>query len=70
MCKLMISGKRHSTEKKKKNYLILRATCENGLIDKASRKFVNFEFVNFISQTLSESFCSPRKNTFDQVAAR
>ena len=69
MCKLMISGKRHSSEKKKKN-LILRATCENGLIDKASRKFVNFEFVNFISQTLSESFCSPRKNTLDQVAAR
>ena len=60
----------YSTEKKKKNYLILRATWGNGLIDKASRKFSNFEFVNFISQTLSESFCSPRKNTLDQVAAR
>ena len=43
--------------KEKKNYLILRATCENGLIDKASRKFINFWIANFISQTLSESFC-------------
>jgi len=31
---------------KEQNYVILRATCENGLIDKASKKFVNF-----ISQT-------------------
>ena len=44
--------------KRKKN-LILRTTCENGLIDKAKRKFVNFN-----SQSLSESFCSPRKKDF------
>ena len=44
--------------KRKKN-LILRTTCENGLIDKASRKFVNFYL-----QSLSESFCSPRKKDF------
>ena len=42
----------------KKN-LILTTTCENGLIDKASRKFVNFN-----SQSLSESFCSPRRKDF------
>ena len=50
--------KRPGTEKKK-NYLILRATCYNSFIDKARRKFVNF-----IYQTLSESFCSPRKKYF------
>ena len=44
---------------KEKENLILRTTCENGLIDKALRKFVNFN-----SQTLSESFCSPRKKDF------
>ena len=44
--------------KRKKN-LILRTTCENGLIDKGRRKFVNFN-----SQSLSENFCSPRKEDF------
>ena len=44
--------------KEKKN-LILGTTCENGLIDKAGRKFVDFN-----SQSLSKSFCSPRKKDF------
>ena len=44
---------------KEKKILLLRTTCENGLIDKASRKFVNFN-----SQSLSESFCPPRKKDF------
>ena len=43
--------------KEKKNNQILRATCENGLIAKGSSKFINVWIANFISQTLSESFC-------------
>ena len=40
------------------------------LIDKGSSKFINFWIANFISQTLNESFCSPRKNTLERVAAK
>ena len=43
MCELRILSKIPGTEKK--NYLILRPTCKNGLIhliDKARRNFVNF----------------------------
>ena len=62
-CELMISCKRHSTEKKKK-YLILRASCENGLIDKASRKFVNFWICKFYFSNLKWELLLTKKKYF------
>ena len=76
MCELMISCKRHSTETKK-NYLILRATCENGLIDKASRKFGNFWICKFYFSNLKwellltkKKYFRPSRCTMKQTLAR
>ena len=52
--------------KRKKNYLILKATCENGLIDNASRKFINFWIANFISQNLKWELLLTKKKYFRQ----
>ena len=52
--------------KRKKNYLILKATCENGLIDNASRKFINFWIANFISQNLKWELLLTKKKYFTQ----
>ena len=51
MCERRILSKIPGTEKK--NYLTLRPTCKNGLIDKTRRNFVNFA-------NLKKSFYSPR----------
>ena len=52
--------------KRKKNYLILRATCENGLIDKASRKFINFWICKFYFSNLKWELLFTKKKFFRQ----
>ena len=49
---------------KGKYYLILRATCENGLIDKASRKFVNFWICKFYFSNLKWELLLTKKKYF------